>query len=228
MKKSNRVARKGDTAPTGAQSKATPASPAASGAAESTKPRNLTPIYGNEIACFDDQRLYRDGHTYYLVTDYVSMEQEGTEKDGPGQTVLELTREQVRAWLDATVIKEMIPHVFQRDFRHRNRGYTASTTPDFTLGELLSDDSINGLNKLGAEGVPIAAQVAGAVQSWLTYAEWLRESPALGGLDAVKTAPGILDCEHFECVHAKARGRFLNAQTANFTAIWLSTRSGCR
>lgn len=225
MKKSNRIAPKGDTARTRAQAKHTARDgavsptkaerPADPGEAESSETRNLTPIYGNQIGGFCDQRLYRDGHTYYVVTDYgvVSQETPGL-PDIPGQTVCELTRAQARAWLDATVIEEMIPHEFQRDFRHRHRGRTASATPNLTLGEVLSDDSINGLNRLGAEGVSVAAQVSGAVASWLSYAEWLKENHPARGAELVKAAPGILECEHYERVHAEARGSFLSAAGA--------------
>ena len=194
----------------GAQSKATPTSPANSGAAESAKPRNLTPIYGSEIGSFESQRLYRDGHTYYLVTDYeiVSLETPGL-PDMPGQTVQEMTREQARAWLDATVIEQMIPAEFHRDFRHRRRAWTPSTTPDLMLGEVLSVDSLNGLNKLGADGVNVPAQVAGAVASWLSYAQWLTENRA-NGADEVKAAPGVLESEFYEHVHAQARASFLS------------------
>lgn len=215
MKKPNRIARKGDTAPTGAQSKATAASPAKSGPAASAKTSYPAAIYGTEIASFDDQRLYRDGDTYYLVTDCASVAQEGIKSDGPGQTVIELTRKRVREWLDSTVINEMIPHEFHWDFRHRNRGWTASATPDLALGELLDEDSINGLDKLGSEGVDIAAQIAGAVASWLSYAELLRASP-VGGLEAVRAAPGVLTQGHYECVHAKMRAGFITADTAEY------------
>lgn len=213
--KTNRISRKARTAAKAAQAKRPHPSRAKSAKASTVAPgaetRNLTPIYGHEIGSFDGQRLFRDGPTYYLVSDYNEMDvdEPGTALC-PGQTVLRLNREQARAWLDAEVIGAMIPHEFQRDFRHRWRGRADSATPDLTLGELLSEDSIDGLNRLGAEGVSVAAQVAGAVASWLRYAEWLRDG-ALGGFDAVKAAPGILECEHYEHVHAEARGSFIDA-----------------
>ena len=123
---------------------------------------------------------------------------------GDGETVHHLTREQARDWIRRTIIREMLPHEFHRDSRHREN--LQPQLESLALGEVLSMDCIPGLAKRGREGMSIAAQVSGAVASWLDFAEYTEGFS--GAAERVKAAPGILDCENFDCTIARRRQSF--------------------
>ncbi len=228
MKKPNRIARKGDIARTPAQSKATrrhpEAVPSTQAPAVGAAGLLIDPMFaglGSEIACFDDQRLFHKGSAYYLVTDYGEMHTDDA-VGRPGQTVQTLTRAQVRDWLNATVIDELIPSAFRRDFRHRSgRG---NATAQLTLGELLDDDAINGLNQLGADEMPVGAQVAGAVASWLSFAAQQGQFPE--ARQRLREAPGLLDGDQVAYTIQRERSQFLAPSTAAFYDSLLDRTKG--
>ena len=151
MKKPNRIARKGDTAAKAAQA----------------ENQNQLPDLGYEIARFDDQRLYRNGAEFILLTE----ELEAAKGKPAGERALihriqPLTREQARRLAGRNDHRQNNPARIPARFWHRNG--SKSPTAALSLGELLERDAIEELDKLAKEEIPIAAQVSGAVEAGCT------------------------------------------------------------
>ena len=210
MKKSNRIARKPDSAPRNAQAKRPdrnpdklPNKPCGKVSKKPREASGFVPIaaLGEEIACLEHQRLIKDGAAFMLKTEW------------PQEKLEPLTREQARAWLDEKVICAMIPHEFRRDFRHRESATNHAS--GLCLGELLRDDQISGLNALGADGIPIQKQVEGAIASWLSYAEHMKETNP-NAAATLKEASGVLTWDRMEDLIKLERGGYLTATTVKF------------